>query len=135
MCNKNEIPPTPEEMQNITSGFKVFYDRFKDGNLYAPFAYYKIGNDWMDARDSDEGFHVFISKEVAERYLDALTHGFAYKDQLTVKEVQIKDIIAIGQIDDGCYGDDVSPTHSVFRCKQIKLALNHEEKSRTEEKQ
>jgi hypothetical protein len=123
MCNINEIPPTEKEKLKIVSGYKVFIDRYLNGKLQTPFFYCDVKEEWVTAHglDTERGFHVFIKRKDAVIYLEALTHGFALKENLIIKKVLVKDIVAIGQIDKDCYGGPFCPPHSVLRCEQIKI--------------
>jgi hypothetical protein len=125
MCNINEIPPTEKEKLKIVSGYKVFLDRLKDGKLQTPFFCYDVKEEWVTAHEptisNERGFHVFIKRKDAVNYLDALTHGFAMRENLIIKKVLVKDIVAIGQTDRDCYGGPGCPPHSVLRCEQIKI--------------
>jgi hypothetical protein len=127
----NERPPTEKENLELKQGYKVLVK--SDRRLTAPFNNFIYSHKWKYAYISlepyyanDCGFHVFMRWEDATIYKRLIKNAilpYADKDdELVVRKVDIKEIIAIGEISKGYYGCGEFGHDSVLRCSQIRLS-------------
>jgi hypothetical protein len=129
----NERAPLLEEERNLKTGYKVLVRIPKLKYIFqSPFNSFIYTEEWKKADHSssnpndkqDYGFHVFIKKSDADHYLRILKTDSSLfrKDWLTVKKVDIKGIIAIGEISYFSYGGRNYGPDSVLRCEYVRLS-------------